>query len=279
MTISSADPFSLILEDQPPYSWELTPPWNATGGLTQVPAVLDPTKRNAVLVYLGQSQSCNVSSTMYVPTYATKIINFNIYDGAAYLAASSLLGCTNYTPYQAYGNISLRLADLLINANLFDVVWLLPIGIGGTSVAEWDTGPCSDRLCVLVKRLAARGIPASAITAVLWQQGPTDTLLGTTQSAYQASLLSIIAKSRTLGVSAPWFVAQESFAGAGSPSSAAVLAAQAAVVSAGAGIFAGPNTDLVPAADRWDGLHFGGTGQALVASAWLNSLQAFGAPF
>ena len=175
------------------------PAWKRTNNKTPASAALNGCLRNIILLVVGQSQLCNVNPTAYAPTNITKINNFNVLDEACYQATGSLLGCSNYNATTEYGNPATRVADLLITNNICDIVWLITPAIGGTAVAEWDTGSCSQRIAVAVARLAARGIAASQISGVLWGQGESDKDAGTSQASYQASLSSVISKSRTLG--------------------------------------------------------------------------------
>lgn len=272
--ISAPDPFAF-----PDFLNTASPTWRKTSNKTMASTVLNAGLRNLVLLIVGQSQMGNVNPTAYVPTNITKINNFNIFDGACYQATGSLLGCTNYDVTNEHGNPATRVADMLITNNICDVVWLITPAVGGTPVAAWDTGGCSQRVGIAVARLAAIGIPASRIDGVLWGQGETDSLIGTPQANYQGSLASVIAKSRALGITAPWFIARESFYGG--TTYPAIQAAQAAIISHASGIWAGSDGDSIDGttANRWDGLHFSDAGAATYAAGWYNSLVAYGTPF
>jgi hypothetical protein len=272
--ISAPDPF--ILTDSGNGSF---PAWKRTSNKTRASTALNGGLRNIILLVIGQSQLCNVNPTAFAPTNITKINNFNVLDGGCYQATGSLLGCTNKDAVSEFGNPATRIADLLITNNRCDIVWLITPAIGGTAVAEWDTLSCSQRIAVSVARLAGVGIPASRIDGILWGQGETDGLNGVTQSAYATSLGSVISKSRTLGITAPWFVAQETYGG--STVFPAIQAAQTGIVNHGSGIWAGPNADAIDGTvgNRYDGLHFSDAGAATFATGWYNSLLAFGAPF
>lgn len=272
--VSNPDPF--ILADTGNGSF---PAWKRTNNKTASPMVLNPALRNLVLLVIGQSQMCNVNPTAFVPTNSTKVFNFNVLDGALYTITGSMLGCTNYDAVSERGNPAARIGDTLVTNTIADRVYLITPAIGGTPVSEWDTASCSQRVAVAVARLAACGFPASRIDAVLWGQGETDGLNGTTQAAYTASLQSIIAKSRALGITAPWFVAQETYGG--STTYPSIQAAQAAVVNHSLGIWAGPNADAIDGSigNRFDSLHFSDAGAATFAAAWVAALHVYGAPF
>jgi hypothetical protein len=257
---------------------------------------IDTTKRNLVIIAAGQSLGGNNAGSSYTATNAAKIDNFNIYDGVIYSAENPLLGSSSDTASDGPGNLLLRLADDLITAGLFDRVILAPIGVGGTAVAEWDTGNESDRFAVAYRRLAAKAIVpglTNVTIIILWiqgEEGPT-----TTQAAYQTSLASVIAKSRTSGFSqsnVTWFVPIEThWLGA---VNTGIQAAQAATVNHDANIWAGPNVDSYvgrvcgesgsllcrqPSSDTHptpDGAYtIAGTG----GGGWRAALHAFGPPF
>lgn len=230
--------------------------------------------RNCVLLIAGQSQTTNVSPTVYTPINSAKITNFNIYDGACYSCFDPLLGCSLTSLGQ--GNFAGRLADKLINANLFDRVILCPIGIGGTTVAQWaDALNLGKRITVALARLNSRGMVPSAI---LWGQGENDNVLGTSQIDYENSLSSIILNSRINGYVGSWLIAQETW-NAGIISTA-VQNAQTGIVNHALGIYAGPNADSLNASYRQvDNTHWNDAGSDAYASLWLSALQASGSPF
>ncbi len=253
--------------------------WRRTNNKTLVGASLDPAKRTCVLLVLGQSNVSNLNPAPYFSSNAGSIINFNIYDGGAYQAVGgSLLGCTNAQPSSEFGNPVLRLADKLIDSKKFDVVWLLTPAVGGTTVFDWDVGSCSTRVDVMIKRMRSQGIDPSVITAVLWGIGETDNAIETSTEAWRESMMSIVAKSRGLGVAAPQFIARQTWnAGA---TSAAVRSAQVSVIDHSAGIWAGPDSDVLGADKRQpDNVHFNDAGAEAYASLWHAALKEYGSPF
>lgn len=239
--------------------------------------------RNLVLVVSGQSNVCNNHGTTFTPVNGTKIDNLNLYDGAIYVATDPLLGTNKDAVSLGPGNFALRLADKLVTANKFDRVILLMIGIGGTAVAEWDTGVGSGRFAVAYSRLAARGITpglTNTTIAILWGQGENDTFLGTSQASYAASLGNVITQARNAGFtqgSVPFFVAKLSWNGGST--SANVQNAQTGIVNHGANIWAGPDADTLDNTKRQDNTHLNPTGADEFATLWQTALAAFGAPF
>lgn len=238
--------------------------------------------RNLVIIAAGQSNISNVATSTYSPTNGTALDNFNVRDGALYAAADPLIGCSNAI---SIGNPMLRLADDFATS-LFDRVVIASIAVNGTTVADWESGFCSDRLPVTIKRLAARGIVdgVNVTLAVLWGQGESDTLAGTTQTPYTNSLNAVIAASRTAGFSGLWFVAGQTYVNG--TTSAGIKAAQAAVVNHGSNVWAGPDADALignacagVACRQGDNIHFSNAGSTSYAAAWKTAMALYGAPF
>lgn len=227
-----------------------------------------PHEKVGVFVCAGQSNACNMGPTGFTPS--TWVDNLNIYDGAIYRAADPLLGCHNVPPSYGPGNVFTRMADKLIADRKYSRVILVPVGIGGTRVGEWVTYPgLNQRLVVAGRRCEAQGFK---VTAFLWMQGESDTLAGTAQASYAASLASLIAVPRAAGFIQPWLVGLCSYL-TGS-SSAAVRAAQAAAVN-GTDIFAGADTDTLTAASRQvDNVHLNDAGVLAAGNLWASAIEA-----
>lgn len=273
--ISSPDPFVFTGETGPNFAGNYT-----TAGKTRLSQVINGAKRNCFLIIAGQSNAQNQFPTPYTPSNGANVINVNPYDGGFYQAQDSLLGCGNQNLTGVnFGNIAGRIADNLINGGNWDVVYLMPIAIGGTTASDWNTGICSNRFQVAINRYNSRGITPSMINAIIWMQGETDNTNGTSQSAYAASLGSIITNVQALGFTGRFFVAEETLIG-GAVSSA-VQSAQLAIVNNGAGIYAGPNLDALTGLTnrQADLTHFNDVGAASAATLWATALHASGAPF
>jgi hypothetical protein len=136
-----------------------------------------------------------------------------------------------------------------------------------------------NRLCAAYKRIVAAGFgPQTNVTvAIEWGQGETDTILGTSQSAYTVSMNQVISNVKTCGFSGRFFVATETWE-AGTVS-AGIQAAQAAVVD-NITIFASGNIDTLNATNRLaDNIHLNNTGIASAATLVYNAMHASGAPF
>jgi hypothetical protein len=214
-----------------------------------------------VFLSAGQSLLANSCETTYTVT-ATKVQNMSIFNGAVYTAADPLIGCTNEV-----GNVLCRLGDKL-RASLFDRVIFIPMSVGSTTVADWAGANLVGHFGVAKRRCDAVGL---TISGVLWDIGIQDASDGTSQASYAASQSAVFAAIRAAGITAPIFVALEAYP----YTNAGVRAAQAAAVDAGAGIYAGPDEDLIAAGSRYDGAHFNATGADEYATAWYNALNAY----
>lgn len=268
---SAVDPF--ILNDSAGAAFR------DTGGKTLRSTVINPAVKTLVLITAGQSQWTTITTSSFTPTSASAVDNLNIYDGALYNCAGPLLGA-QYTPSGGSGNLSARVADLLVTNGIFDRVIVVPVAIGATSIAQWETGPLATRISVAIKRLAARGItPATTgVTfALLWGQGETDGVNGTAQATWQASFGNIKAAAIAAGFSGRFFVVKETWNGGITYST--IQAAQAAVVD-NVTVFAGGDLDSLNSSNRQAGnTHFNDTGAAAAATLVYNAMHASGAPF
>jgi len=248
--------------------------------------------RNLVLIGSGQSLSGDNSGTAFTPVNPTKIDNLTILNGGIYQASDPLAGPINDCVSCGPGNFLLRVADTLITNNLFDRVIIVPIGVGGTTVGSWETGTQSDRFKVAYARLAAKGIvPGLANTTfvICWIQGEQDNANGTTQSSYFNSLTNVIANARAVGFTqalVPFFVPLETWSTG--TTSAAVRAAQAAIVNPSANIQAGPDMDTYngntcgPSANaacrQADNTHPTANGGYSMAAGWIAKFALYGPP-
>ncbi|MGM4929702.1 sialate O-acetylesterase [Tardiphaga sp. 619_E2_N8_5] len=255
------------------------PGYRNTNGRTQVDATLVGGQKTLVIIVIGQSNACSVSSTPYTPSNSLAH-NLNIYDGGVYRMKDPPLGCsqTPVTGSPPAGAWMGRLADKLINASVAARVIMVPAAMAGSYIGDHDPAGTQPnnyiRLKVALLRCAALGLTPDA---VIWMQGEGDNVAGTSQANYTAALNRIIAQSRTDGYSGPWFVNKTTWnAGA---ASATIQAAQDAVINHGTGIWAGANTDSLNNTNRQDLCHFTDAAMDSVASLMLTALQAYGAPF
>jgi lysophospholipase L1-like esterase len=257
------------------------PGFKNTNGRTLVDATLIGGQKTLVIIVAGQSNCCSVSPTPYVATNALSH-GLNIYDGGVYKMQDPLLG-SSHTP--TAGNPPLcgswvsRLGDKLIAGGVASRVIMVPAAMAGSWIGDHDPAvtPMNNyqRIQVALRRCATLGYTPDAI---IWHQGENDSGSGTPQATYQAILGRIIAQSRTDGYAGPWFIDTVSWNN-GTPS-AAIQAAQAAVVNHAAGIWAGANADSLDNSFRQPDMgHFSDVGMDAVASLAVTALHAYGAPF
>lgn len=164
------------------------------------------------------------------------------------------------------------LGDLLVKKH--DVpVGFICVGVGATAVSYWtpNGGGCV-RLQQAVKSLGPQGC-----RAVLWHQGESDSLVGTSAEDYAKMLGETIAQSRKdAGWDLPWGVALASFHPAPEATAerqATVVAGQRKVIATVPGVFQGPETDSYHTRGRLcDAVHFNAQGLAAHAQGWADAL-------
>lgn len=164
------------------------------------------------------------------------------------------------------------LGDLLVKKH--DVpVGFICVGVGSTTVSAWaPNGECFARLKQAVQSLGPHGC-----LAVLWHQGESDSIAGTSAEGYAKMLGETIAQSRKdAGWDVPWGVALASFHPAPEATAerqAAVVAGQRKVIAALPGVSQGPETDSYRTRG-WlcDTVHFNAQGLAAHAQGWADAL-------
>jgi Carbohydrate esterase, sialic acid-specific acetylesterase len=224
------------------------------------------TPRLAVILAFGQSNIANEGDPRGCHIPGAGVYNFNLFDGHCYVARDPLLGATGDR-----SNVTTRLGDLLVQRALYDRVLLVPIAYGGTYMAEWTAnGRMFPRLTQTLKRLQRAGI---SVTHALWQQGEAEGALPNADGATWVShFREMVVTLRQDAISAPIFVAQGTVCGGAS--SDRIRAAQRAVVAPSAGIFAGPDMDVIGRDERWDGCHFATAGLEKAAELWFGVVRA-----
>jgi hypothetical protein len=152
-------------------------------------------------------------------------------------------------------------------------VGFICIGVGSTAVSFWmPGGEGYPRLKQAMQLAGAHGC-----RAVLWHQGESDSIPGTTAENYAEMLGEIIAQSRRdAGWDVPWGVALASFHPAPEATAerqAAVVAGQQKVIATVPGVFQGPETDSFHTRNLLcDGVHFNAQGLAAHAKGWAEAL-------
>jgi len=256
---SAIDPF-IIIEPADP---TIAPGFKNPAGRTLANYATIGGSKRCNIVWFGQSNSgANYASPGYVISNPTTIYNFNIYSGGLYLTSAPLLGGGG-PPNLVTGGSALgggnslnAIADSLIASGTCDRVVLIPASISSTTAADWATGSQTQRIIVTARRLAANGIPVSA---VCWTQGESDTAAGTSQASYTASLTAIIstiqAQAAFSGV--PIFISKTSYYLGTTATN--VTNPQVAAVN-GTTVFSLGDSDTIGAGGRRDDIHFNAGG-------------------
>jgi hypothetical protein len=91
--------------------------------------------------------------------------------------------------------------------------------------------------------------------------------------SYREKFAAMLASIRRLGVDAPIYVARATRCAKTRPAGE-IGDAQRALADPAAGIFAGPDTDKLGFADRYDGCHFSTEGMERAADMWLEAIGA-----
>lgn len=149
---------------------------------------------------------------------------------------------------------------------------LVPNGIGGSTISQWSGELTSSqvnvdpRFGVAVRRTLSVGLTP---TVVLFMQGETDNVNGTTQASYAASGALMLASMRTVLPTTPILVGICTLYN-NTVVSSGIHAAQAGLVDAPGNVLAGANTDtLTGATNRQQpaGVHLNATGADAAAFA------------
>jgi hypothetical protein len=217
----------------------------------------------AVFVVAGQSNSANHGGQRF-QSVSGQVLNY--FEGRCFLASSPFLGAEG-----TLGESWTSLGHRLVQGNVYRRVIFIPAGVGSTPMLRWARGGDLNRMLVGVIRDAGAHY---TISGVLWHQGETDYRLRTGKDAYESQLRSLISSIRDAGVSTPIYISAASFEEQylGWTPANPIVEAQRSVVD-GSGVIAGPNTDVIGAADRYDGTHFSASGQEKFADQWFEILS------
>jgi hypothetical protein len=218
--------------------------------------------RVMVALVFGQSNAANFGQTRYKSGPGV----YNFYNGYLYYARDPLRGANGEG-----GSVWTRLGDRLIAEKVFDTVIFVPVAVGGTEIARWaPDGDLHKQILQAIDAVKRRGYK---ITHLLWHQGESDAVLFTSKADYQQRFLAMLASIRAHGVDAPVLVAVATRCGQ-YPVSQEIQQAQQGLVNPAAGIFAGPDTDLLDGQYRYDGCHFSTDGLTAHAEMWLQQIKA-----
>ena len=228
--------------------------------------------KTAVLLLLGQSNAGNHAGQRFSSAFGGNIVNF--FDSKCYIAESPLLGSTG-----SWGESWTLLGNNLVGNRKFDKVILVPAAVSGSTASRWQSGSdVNAMLMTIITNLKAH----YRITHILWHQGESDFAIGTREDEYRRMFTSMLKDIRGKGIAAPIFVsvatkcADGPIWNAGNPTARA----QRSLPDSKQSVFAGVDTDaLLGDTDRFDGCHFGSTGQQKFARAWYEIIDRAGKPY
>jgi hypothetical protein len=250
------------------YRWTLPGPrYNAYGQLIAYPGkqeVQRPaiTPRTMVAFVFGQSNSANHGDAKF---RATSTAEVNFWDGRYFAADDPLLGASGDG-----GGPWTAMANRLIAARTFDGVILIAAGISATSVQEWTAGGRLNGM--LEQRLAETSDAGLTVTHFLWHQGEQDSF-PQGAAAYDGAMQPIIALTKRFFAQSKFFVAQATICGPGAVPNVELRKAQQGLTRL-AGVHAGPDTDAIGFADRYDHCHLNRNGLEKHAAGWATAIAA-----
>jgi hypothetical protein len=220
------------------------------------------TPRTMVAFVFGQSNSANHGDEKF---RASSPAVTNFWNGKYFAAEDPLLGATGKG-----GGPWVLMANKVIEARTFVSVILIAAGVAATSVEAWTTGGSLNGM--LEKRLAEAKDAGLTVTHFLWHQGESNNSPAGAAN-YDAAMQPIIALTKRYFPQSKFFVAQATLCGRGNLPSVELQKIQLGL-SRLPGVFAGPNTDEIGFADRYDGCHLNGRGLQKQAAGWAAAIAA-----
>lgn len=163
-------------------------------------------------------------------------------------------------------------------------VGMVSLAWGGSSVDHWLTGGnaeyasySGEQAIVNAMIRAAKKFPDCGFAAVLWHQGESDSINGTSRANYKTKMIQLRNKFvQETGCDRPWVTAQASFVPAVFNTPASQMAAVAAAQQdlwLEPGFKQGPNTDVLTGTQyRFDTLHFSLQGLKTHGQLWAEKV-------
>ncbi len=220
------------------------------------------TPRTMVAFAFGQSNSANHGDEKF---RASSPAVANFWNGRYFAAEDPLLGATGKG-----GSPWVLMANKLIEARTFDSVILISAGIAASPVEAWTTGGNLNGM--LEKRLAEAKDAGLTVTHFLWHQGESNNSPAGAAS-YDTAMQPIIALTKRIFPQSKFFVAQATLCGPGNVPSIELQKIQLGL-SRLPGVFAGPNTDEIGFAGRYDSCHLNAIGLEKHAAGWAAAIAA-----
>lgn len=215
------------------------------------------------ILYLGQSNAANTAGG----TYARTKMGGTYWGGHCYHVFNGIYGATG--DMQANCN---RLADKLA-LSLGRPVLCAALAVGGAPISRFATGDLQQPLADKLAEMNAAGLPPNII---LWEQGEAEVTWGTTESAYQTALTTVIDAIRDY-TPAPIYLAKSTrCALTSSDPNEAVRGAIDNVLASRSDTHAGPDLDayFVDPVTRRDGCHWNANSEPLHAQLWFDAINS-----
>jgi len=235
-----------------------------------VSAALSPIGIGDVLITAGQSNSANRGSPPQIP-------DLDCVSARLSPSANIWQLATDPQPIASGdgGSPWPQLGDLLVGINNVPVGFV-SLGVSGTRVDQWLPGTTNydNRLRETIKSLMSHG----GFKAILWHQGESDSLAGTSSNDYKFRLQQIIAQSRIdAGWDVPWGVALASYyPGSSLLNQSQIIIGQQSVINEDPLVFKGAYTDDFHLIGfLHDAVHFNQQGLDEHAARWAASLTSY----
>lgn len=223
------------------------------------------TERTWVLFISGQSNSANHAGQRHASQHGDQVLNY--FDGKCYLAQSPLLGATGLE-----GESWTLLGNLAIEQGLADRIIISTNGVGGSSIQQWHEKPeFYQGFHKALDSLQSR----YRITHMLWHQGESDFINGTSDADYQRHFSTMLDALRQRGMTAPIYISLTSqcWLNPNWREGNVIRNAQKGLIATASNARSGVDTDLLlNELDRFDNCHFGATGQEKFAQGWMELL-------
>lgn len=214
-----------------------------------------------VIITAGQSNSANHGGAKLSPNDD----RVSAWDGKAWRKADDpqpIATGKGGTPWPVLG-------DSLVQ-QLQVPVGFISVGSGGTSVEQWQPGgKLYPRLKDALTQMGKNGV-----RCVLWHQGESDAIAGTSADLYKQRIETLIKQSRTdAGFDLPWFIAGVSYIGPKHVGKQAAVREGQKKACDNKLTFEGPETDDMHGDLRLgDGVHFSEKGLKEHARRWAEVL-------
>jgi serine/threonine protein kinase len=216
-----------------------------------------------VLVTAGQSNATNYGETLEVPQ-DDRVVAWNGHGWQPARDPQPNSAGSGGTPWPVLG-------DLLVR-RLRVPVGFVAVGAPGSTVQQWQPGgPLYGHL---KEALVAQG--KNGVRCVLWHQGESDTLAGTSATDYAERLRNILRQSRAdAGYDVTWFIAGVAYIGPQHRAKEAAVRRGQQMAQNGKDTLAGPTTDdlLGDCRHSGDHIHFSDKGLREHARRWFDVLM------